>query len=261
MFGASERHRIPRQQRPRRIGLLTDFGNGPYTGQMKLLLTSRRWSPPVTDLVSDLPPFRPDLAAYLLPGLSRGLPPRTLYLCVVDPGVGSDRAVVAARVGSDWWLAPDNGLLVPLLRAARADIALWRVDWRPARASATFHGRDLFTPIAAGVLAGALPAASTPIAGPDALTGAEMPMSLPVICYVDHYGNAMSGVPIREVAVDASVVVGSRTIRRARTFSDVPVGEPFWYANAFGLVEIAVNQGRADATLGLCVGDSVAFSQ
>lgn len=259
MFSTNQCHRIRRDWRPRRVALLTDFGNGPYTGQIRLLLARRRWSPPVVDLISDLPPFRPDLSAYLLPGLARGLPPKTLYFCVVDPGVGSDRAVLAARVGSDWWLAPDNGLLVPLLRSAHAEIALWRIDWRPAQVSATFHGRDLFTPVAAGMLAGALPAASTPISGPEALTGAEMPGSIPVICYVDHYGNAMSGVPVREVAADASVVVRNRTIRPARTFSDVPVGEPFWYANAFGLLEIAVNQGRADATLGLCVGDSVTF--
>jgi hypothetical protein len=259
MFSGSQRRRLRRGSRPQRIALLTDFGSGPYVGQIRVLLAGQRGLPPVIELISDLPAFRPDLAAFLLPGLLRGLPPGTLYLCVVDPGVGTDRAVLAARVGQDWFLAPDNGLLVPLLRAMQGDVELWRIDWRPATSSATFHGRDVFTPIAAQIVAGALPVASKAIAGPEGLTGAELPASLPAICYVDHYGNLMSGVPAREVTADTEILVGDRTITRARTFSDVPVGEAFWYENAFGLVEVAVNQGRADAVLGLRLGDSLTF--
>jgi S-adenosylmethionine hydrolase len=259
MVHAPRRHRIRRGWRPQRIALLTDFGSGPYVGQIRLLSAGSRKAPPVVDLISDLAPFRPDLAAYLLPGLVRDMPPGTLYLCVVDPGVGTDRAVLAARVGPDWFLAPDNGLLVPLLRAVQADAELWRVDWRPARSSATFHGRDVFAPIAAGIVTGALPPASTPVSGPEALAGADWPRTVPAICYVDHYGNAMSGVPAGEVGGDAVVVLGDRPIARARTFADVPIGDAFWYENAFGLVEIAVNQGRADVVLGLRVGDSLIF--
>lgn len=259
MFGVAQYHRIRRCRRARRIALLTDFGSGPYVGQIRLLLAEGRHVPRVIDLISDLPPFRPDLAAYLLPGLVHRLPPRTLYLCVVDPGVGTARAVLAARVGLDWFLAPDNGLLVPLLHRAQTDVALWCIDWRPATSTATFHGRDVFTPIAVEILAGRLPAASTRISGPGALASADLPASLPKICYVDHYGNLMSGVPAGEIPADTVVCVRGRPITRARTFADVPVGAAFWYENAFGLVEIAVNQGRADAVLGLRVGDSIAF--
>jgi len=253
MLSGSTQRRIRRVQRPRRIALLTDFGAGPYIGQIRLLLAAARPCLPVVDLVADLPPFRPDLAAYLLPGLLRGMPSGTLYLCVVDPGVGTARSILAARIGADWLLAPDNGLLVPLLREVGDGVVLWRVDWRPRVTSATFHGRDLFTPIARQICAGSLPAA-TPMA-PTAIAGRDLPRVLATVCYVDRFGNLVSGVRASDVPADTVITIGGTPIRRARTFSDAAVGEPFWYENAFGLLEIAVNQGRADSCLGLHLGD------
>jgi len=249
--------RIPRRRRPQRVALVTDFGAGPYIGQMRLLLAAARPSLPVIDLLANLTPFRPDLAAFVLPGLVRGMPPGTLYLCVVDPGVGTDRGILAVQLGDDWLLAPDNGVLATLIRHAGDATRVWRVDWRPPAASATFHGRDIFTPIAEQICAGRLLAA-TPVA-PAALVGAEWPPSLAAVCYVDHFGNLISGMRAADVPVDAVLRVAGRHVRRARTFSDLAVGEAFWYENAFGLLEIAVNQGRADARLGLVAGDPLAF--
>lgn len=247
---------MPRAWRPRRFALVTDFGRGPYTGQIELLLAAHRPRCPVVDLVSDLTPFRPDLAGLLLPGLRRGMPGRTLYLCVVDPGVGGARGIVAARVGADWLLAPDNGLLVPLLRgSAPTDVCLWRVLWRPPTLSASFHGRDLFTPLAQQIARGRLPQA-TPVDASD-LVGADWPATTATVCYVDRYGNVMTGMPARELSDATVLVIGDTRVARARTFSDVAVGTAFWYENAFGLVEIAVNQGRADVDLSLRTGDSI----
>ncbi|NBC11799.1 MAG: hypothetical protein GVY09_00335 [Gammaproteobacteria bacterium] len=258
MFRGDHGQAIARGQRPRRIALITDFGAGPYIGQMRLLLAAAAPSLPVIDLIADLTPFRPDLAGYLLPGLLRGMPPGTLYLCVVDPGVGSERGILALRIGSDWLLAPDNGLLVPLLlQSAERRPALFRVDWRPSTLSASFHGRDLFTPIAQRIIKGRLPRA-TPVRMAD-LVGAGMSPSLAAVCYLDSYGNAMTGVPARGVRDDAVVSVRGARVARARTFSDVPVGIAFWYENAFGLLEVAVNQGRADSRLGLGPGDSITW--
>jgi hypothetical protein len=238
---------------------MTDFGVGPYIGQIRLMLAERR-ALPVVDLIADLAAFRPDLAAYLLPGLVRHMPARTLYLCVVDPGVGTDRAILAACLGTDWFLGPDNGLLVPLVRARRDDAKLWRLAWRPAEASATFHGRDVFMPMARQIAAGFLPAESTFMSPGDMVGADHMPPALAAVCYVDHYGNVISGTPARNVATDAVIALSDKTITRARTFGDVAVGHAFWYENAFGLVEIAVNQGRADVQLGLRPGDPLRFS-
>ncbi|WP_338035915.1 SAM-dependent chlorinase/fluorinase [Halochromatium roseum] len=241
-------------QRCARIALLSDFGVGPYVGQMQLRLTELAPNVPVVTLISDLPPFRPDLAAYLLPGLQSGMPLETVYCCVVDPGVGTSREVIIARRGADWWLGPDNGLLIPLLQG-QADIDLYRLSWRPAQLSASFHGRDLFVPVAARLVLGELPTAKRITF--TQLVGADWPGERACICYVDAFGNLMTGLQADGLAADAELLAAGQRLKAARTFADVAVGEAFWYRNAFGLVELAVNQGRADARLGLGLGDSV----
>ena len=239
---------------PRRIALVTDFGDGPYTGQMRLLLSSIADAVPTVALVSDLPAFRPDLAGFLLPGLMRRMPPSTLYLCVVDPGVGSERAVLAVATGNDSLVGPDNGLLIPTIRRNPAS-SVFRVDWRPGELSDSFHGRDLFAPLAAQMVRGDLPA-SSPV-GLDTLVGADGPRALAKVCYVDAYGNLISGLAADDVTTDAVLRIDGRHIRFARTFCAVPTGTPFWYINAFGSLEIAVNQGRANRMLKLGVGDEL----
>ncbi|KAA6184972.1 SAM-dependent chlorinase/fluorinase [Thiohalocapsa marina] len=243
---------------PRRIALVTDFGVGPYVGQIRLLLSGLIPATPVIPLISDLAPFRPDLAAYLLPALIEDMPAQTLYLCVVDPGVGSDRAIIAARVRDHWLIGPDNGLLVPAIRSD-PEAEVFRIDWRPPALSDSFHGRDLFAPLAAHMVRGALPKA-IPIPS-DTLVGRELPPQQAKICYVDHYGNLITGIDARTIDRDWVIALGDRPIRHARTFSEVPPGTAFWYANAFRLLEIAVNQARADQLLDLGVGDAIAFSQ
>ncbi|MCU0833158.1 MAG: SAM-dependent chlorinase/fluorinase [Chromatiaceae bacterium] len=241
----------------RQIALITDFGPGPYVGQVRLRLGALVPGVPVVDLVADLPPFRPELAAYLLPALARDLPQGTLYLCVVDPGVGGARAALALDVGADWYVGPDNGLLA--LAARRAGAAcLHRVEWRPERLSASFHGRDLFAPIAALICQGRVPM-SVPLPLTE-MVGAGWPDACPLVIYVDRYGNLMTG--LRGDGVDRAAVVtaGGVGLRFAPSFCAVPTGTAFWYENAFGLVELAVNQGRADLVLGLGPGDAVAVS-
>ena len=241
---------------PRRIALVTDFGDGPYTGQMQLALSALAESPVIVSLVSNMVPFRPDLAGYVLPGLMLQMPSPTLYLCVVDPGVGGAREVVAARVGKDWLLGPDNGLLVPSIRRDRRS-RVYRVRWRPEMLSDSFHGRDLFAPIAAAMAAGELPDAAP--AALSELCGTDWPMALSKVCYVDAFGNLISGLWADAVPRHGLFRIGGFELGFARTFCEVPAGTPFWYRNAFGLLEIAANQARADRLLGLAAGDTLAL--
>ncbi len=235
-----------------RVALVTDFGpGGPYLGQMGLLLAAAAPRVPVVELVSDLPPYAPELAAYLLPALVRGLPPRTLYLCVVDPGVGSERAVLAAQLGEDWFLAPDNGLLAPLA-ARNAGIRLYRVGWRAERMSASFHGRDLFLPLGVRLLGGE--SLETTAIASASMAGWGLAPDLPRVVYLDRFGNLVTGLRAEGLAEGVRIRAGGRLLSRARTFYEVPPGTAFWYPNAFGLVELAVNQGRADGVLGLAPG-------
>jgi S-adenosylmethionine hydrolase len=243
----------------KRIALVTDFGAaGPYVGQMKLRLAELAPKMPVIDLVSDLPPFRPDLAAYLLPALVRDGPEATLYLCVVDPGVGGERLALTLSAGGNLFVGPDNGLLAVIARRA-ADPCPRRVSWRPPYLSDSFHGRDLFAPVAAMLAQGRDPGSSRiERAG---MTGADWPEDLPRIVYADGYGNLMTGIRACQVPRSALVHAGDRALGFARTFCEVPPGTAFWYENAFGLVELAVNQGRADRLLALAPGDPVSLGK
>jgi len=238
-----------------RIALVTDFGGtGPYLGQMQLCLSRLLPRPPVIDLVSDLAPFRADLAAYLLPALVRNMPARTLYLCVVDPGVGGERSALAIKADEDWYVGPDNGLLTLITRrAGRAQVL--RVDWRPKVLSASFHGRDLFAPVAAMLCDGRVPRCTEINKG--TLTGNDWPDQLAKVIYVDRYGNLVTGMQACDLGKDTRLGVGGREIAYAHTFCAVPPGQAFWYENSFGLVELAINQGNAHHTFGLGPGDEI----
>jgi S-adenosylmethionine hydrolase len=241
----------------RRIALVSDFGGaGPYVGQMQLVLSGLAPRIPAAALISNLAPFRPDLAAYLLPGLARDLPSETLYLCVVDPGVGGERGVIALEANGCWYLGPDNGLLSMVERHGRQARVL-RIDWRPKNMSNSFHGRDLFAPVAAMLCRGEMPDA-VPLR-PSSMVGADWPDDLCKVVYVDDYGNLITGVRACALDRDEGLRAAGRQIRCARSFCEVPAGQVFWYENAFGLVEIAVNQGRADLALGIGPGDEVGF--
>ncbi|HLI13429.1 MAG TPA: SAM-dependent chlorinase/fluorinase [Alphaproteobacteria bacterium] len=247
------------------IVLFTDFGPaGPYVGQVKAVLLRAAPAVPVIDLVADAPSHDPKASAYLLAALASEFEPRTVCLAVIDPGVGGERRAAIAEIDGRWYVGPDNGLFEPLLRrAGRA--RWWEITWRPQRLSSTFHGRDLFAPIAARLATGEHPAASTPGAAwaearsIELLRRPDWPDELPAIIYIDHFGNAMTGTRAAALSEKTLIEVRGRRIRRARRFGDVPPGEAIWYENSSGLAEIAVNQGRADRALELAIGDAVAF--
>ena len=135
----------------RPIFLFTDFGwSGPYVGQMVGAIVSADPLARVFNLMHDAPQVRPDLAAYLLPACCRALPQDAVVAAVVDPGVGGDRAALIVETATMTFVGPDNGLLsrLPKIRWVA------RIDWRPASLSASFHGRDLFAPVAARLALG-----------------------------------------------------------------------------------------------------------
>ncbi|EWY42555.1 hypothetical protein N825_01310 [Skermanella stibiiresistens SB22] len=243
------------------ILLFTDFGlAGPYTGQMKAVLAAQAPGVPVIDLFADAPAFDPFLGAYLLGAYREAVPRGGVLLGVVDPGVGTDRPPLVVRADGRWFVGPGNGLFELVMRRAvaaeiEAPVEVWTIDWRPERLSASFHGRDLFAPVAARLARGE-PVPGTPVA-PKGVRRPDWPDDLARVVYIDVYGNVMTGLRASMLASDAVLEVAGRRVARGRTFGSVPVGEPLWYENSNGLAEIAVNQGRADAALGLRVGDGV----
>ena len=256
------------------IVLFTDFGpSGPYLGQMKAVLARDAPGVAVIDLLSDAPAFDARSSAYLLAAYAPEFPAGTVFLCVVDPGVGGARAPLAVSAAERWYVGPDNGLIAIVMRRAGAAQTgdtqtgdtqaggpkVWEITWRPERLSATFHGRDLFAPVAARLARGESPPGDErPAERVRAMAGTDWPDDLARIVYIDHYGNAVTGLRAAQLAPEAVLRAGGRALPRATGFSDLPRGRPFWYENANGLAEIAVNQGRAAQDLGLALGAEVA---
>jgi len=237
------------------IILFTDFGlEGPYVGQMKAVLHREAPGVPIIDLFSDAPAHKPKAAAYLLAAYHKEFPADSVFLCVVDPGVGSARGAIMVQAEGRWFVGPDNGLFDIVGRRAR-HARWWDIAWQPEHVSASFHGRDIFAPVAARLACGGTPPGEQRKRGSKVVAG--WPDELPELVYIDSFGNAMTGIRASMVRDDSVLVIRNVALRRARTFSDVPVGKAFWYENANGLVEIAVNRGSAKQTLKLEVGDVV----
>lgn len=158
-------------------------------------------------------------------------------------------------------MVPGNGLFEPLLRRA-SEARVWEIVWKPAATSHSFHGRDIFAPVAArlhreGPDALVRQGWLAPI-DPAALRYVEWPDDLPRIVYVDRYGNAMTGLRGDRLPISAKIrLKDGTTIPFARTFGVVPAGKPLWYVNSNGLAEIAVNQGAAGVLLNLSPGSPV----
>ena len=239
------------------IVLYTDFGpGGPYVGQLHAMLAQQALGIAVIDLFHDLPRHDIRAAAYLLPAYTQGFPPGTVHVCVVDPGVGSERRALLVKADHRWYVGPDNGLFHVLARRAR-ELECFEILWRPLQLSASFHGRDLFAPVAAQLVRGLVPA-SAPVAM--TVPVPDWPEDLPQVLYIDHFGNAITGLRADRMAKNARLQIGDTTLTCARTFSETGAGAGFWYENSNGLAEIAVNQGRASAKFNIAVGDPVRVS-
>lgn len=237
------------------IVLFTDFGlEGPYIGQMKARILRDLPGAAIIDLFTDAPTANPKAAAYLLAAYADEFPAGTVFLCVVDPGVGTQRPGVVVQADGRWFVGPGNGLFEIVTRRA-AIISKWELAWDENSVSASFHGRDVFAPVAARLERGDKPVGEARSASWNAFP--DWPDDLAEIVYIDHYGNAMTG--LRKGFVNPSFVLQANHVylKSARTFADVPSGEAFWYVNANGLVEIAINKGNAADVLGIGLGSGI----
>lgn len=237
--------------------LFTDFGASDlYAGQVEASLDRLAPGVRVIHLLHEAPAFNVRAAAHLLAALVPKLGREHVFLGVVDPGVGTDRPAAIARIDDNWYVGPDNGLF-SVLAARAATRSVWRVVRPPVDASASFHGRDVFAPLAAAIAIGRFPDDSVARAELSVQLGGE---DLAEIIYVDHYGNGFTGLRAHGASPAKNVLVNGRVVPHARVFAATPVGTAFWYENSCGLVEIAVNRGAAAAALGLQVGSKVAWT-
>ena len=174
------------------IVLFTDFGSSdPYVGQVKAVLHRAAPRTPIVDALNDAPDFGIEPAAHLLAALAPSYPRGSVFVAVIDPGVGGPRDAIVVQAEGRSFVGPDNGLLSVLWQRAKRRRCR-RIVWRPDSLSSSFHGRDLFAPVAAALARGRAPAGwLAALRAPRVLLDAA---DLEQVIFVDHYGNAMTGL-------------------------------------------------------------------
>jgi S-adenosylmethionine hydrolase len=248
------------------ITLLTDFGlSDPFVGIMKGVILSRFRGARLIDLCHGIPPQSVGDAAFWLERSYAWFAPGTVHVAVVDPGVGSARQLLAVRAHGHLFLAPDNGLLATSLTGAGAEVRAvdaGRLGF--GTPSATFHGRDVFAPLAADLASGALAFADVgaPAQALPCVLGAarvEAGAVRGVVVTVDRFGNLITNLEraTLEAAGARRVSIGGRDVALRRTYADAAPGELLALINAFDVLELAVRDGSAERHLGLGRGAPV----
>lgn len=248
------------------VTLLTDFGlSDPYVGVMKGVLLRESSKLRLIDVSHQVPPQDVSVAALWIARSYPFFPEGSVHLCVVDPGVGSARAPLAARVGTHTFVAPDNGLLSDVLAGAPAGavrrIDVERLGLMPC--SRTFHGRDVFAPVAGRLASDRLGFEDVgpphePLVLPRSAPSVSSGTVLGKVSFIDHFGNAITDIPLELVpASDAAVRVGGARLRVLGTYSEGQPDECIALGSSFGTLEIARRDGNAAATLALTPGSAV----
>ena len=254
------------------ITITTDFGHqGPFVATMKGRVLTRWPQARIIDVTHEAPVYWPAEAGFWLARAYPYFPEGSVHIAVVDPGVGTRREILAVVADGHCFLAPDNGLLAPLVRRARTcEVRRLDVERVMARlqlppASATFHGRDIFAPIAAEVAAGRVrpielgpvmrdivPAwVDEPSVSPDQVSG--------VVITIDHFGNLITNIDgsLIQAFRNPAVRTGGHSFSIRRTYGDVRPGDYLALINSFGVLEIARAEQSAAEALGLGRGAPV----
>lgn len=251
------------------VTLTTDFGlREPFVGIMKGMMLAHASQLRFIDMAHDVSAFQPVEAGFWLAGALRYFPAGTVHVAVVDPGVGTPRALLAAMANEQVLLAPDNGLLAPLAVRKKIDRII-RID--PTRlvqygvsdVSATFHCRDVFAPLAAAIAAGRCDPVdlceevdSLDQSGWPATTARADGGVAGVVVAVDRFGNLISNIEATAVVAlnSPTVHVGGLRLPLRRTYGEAAPGEYLGLINSFEVLEVARSRGNAAAGLGLAVG-------
>jgi S-adenosyl-L-methionine hydrolase (adenosine-forming) len=267
---------IPRVRAP--IALLTDFGyRDHYSGAMKGVIAAIAPGAPIVDITHGIPPQQVLAGAIALRECLQFFPPRTVFVAVVDPGVGTARLPIAIETRSGVTLVgPDNGLLWPAAEQAKvkAIVELQSRRYRLPRVSASFHGRDIFAPAAAWLWRGVAIRALgqrlrtiTPLELGAAIAEGRRRLKGEVI-YIDNFGNLITNIGRAEFDRFAerfqectlTVRVGqSARIELRKTYGEVPQGAPLAIFGSFGLLEVALRDGDAAARLAAGLGAQVSI--
>lgn len=262
------------------VALLTDFGSGDGdVGVMKGVIAGITPDVHIIDVTHDIAPQNVASAAWILGSAYRYFPANTVFVCVVDPGVGSSRGAIALHAGDWFFVGPDNGLFSYIIQeqTAHGAVELANPAYRLPQVSSTFHGRDIFAP-AGAYLAGSATdvfAKLGPALDPATLitlsttTARRQGSAIEAyILHVDNFGNLITSIPLSMVpelfsAEQARIIFpeqGVSVSERRRFFADGSEnGQAFIYGDSSGYVGIAVRNGSAARALGVNYGAAITF--
>jgi len=255
------------------ITLTTDFGSGShYAAAMKGVILSIHPAVTVVDLTHDVPPQDIRRAAILLDNATEWFPPETIHVAVVDPGVGSDRAIVYARIGLQQYVAPDNGLLSRLAARTKPDklIRLAEPSYWLEKVSTTFHGRDIMAPVAARLALGLAPERlGPPLESLPALEWPEAHQTAAridgAVIDIDSFGNLITNVTAdmigprptdRRVCIVCNIY---ETWGIYSAYAQSPQGTLIALIGSAGRLELALSGDNAAKRLGIAVGTPVSL--
>lgn len=255
------------------VTLLTDFGlRDPFVGVMKGVMLEINPALQIVDLCHQVEPQNVRQAAFMLMTSCGYFPRGTIHVAVVDPGVGTHRNILACRTDHYYFLVPDNGLLGPTLQRhpLRACVAVSNEDFFRRPVSLTFHGRDIFAPVAAHLSRGLPLEELGPPASPAELLRFPEPRQvdegrvLGEVLYCDHFGNLITNIQeedVRRISEDPAgvlITVGGTTIGGlSSAYAAERPGILLAIIGSTGFLEVAVNLGSAQELLGAEVGAPV----
>lgn len=255
------------------LTLLTDFGiSDPFVGVMKGVILDIAPQARLIDLTHQVHPQNVRQAAHLLAKSIPYFPPGTVHMAVVDPGVGTNRRALAAQIGANYFVAPDNGLLSPILQGARdqgEQVKIVSLDqaqyWLPDP-SRSFHGRDIFAPVGAHLLNGLPLEKLGSLIDDPILMETLMPQRtdggwLAEVVHVDNFGNLITNLTVNDIPDDDTqlhVGIGDQTIAGlTRTFAEAESGTLIATIDSDGALAISVVNGSAQDMLGADIGTPV----
>lgn len=247
------------------IALLTDFGTRDYyVGAMKGVILAIDQRAVVVDITHDIPPQDVRAAAFVLRACYRDFPTGTIFLCVVDPGVGTDRRGMIAAAGGYHFVGPDNGLFSFILSADATVYEITNDLYFRTPVSPTFHGRDIFAPVAAHLSLGVSPEKFGPtIDLPVIISSATVSRTAggrleASVIYIDRFGNIVTNISAADAVQPIEIEMGGAVIRNRReTYAGAPTDEPFMIIGSAGLLEISIDSGSAADKLDAKVGDQI----
>ena len=240
------------------ITLLTDFGTADYfVGAVKGAILSVNPNVAIVDITHEIPAQDIEAGAFMLLAAYKTFPRGTIHVAVVDPGVGSARRPIIVTANEQFFVGPDNGLFSYIYDRESSHQSFHVVEEKYFRLdpSSTFHGRDIFAPVAAALSTGVPPQQFGPAINDEIrLPSLETPLR---IIHIDHFGNCVTNIR-REVFEAKSLSVNGRTITALRNFyGEAKPGEIFAIWGSAGFLEISVNGGSAAQILGAKRGDTI----